>query len=62
MKISEIKKAIGGKGTLVWLEPNLFTGEDGKESFDLIFHTNNEMEYDSLCMYPFEGVIDCKKN
>lgn len=61
MKISEIKKAIGGKGTLVWLEPNLFTGEDGKESFDLIFHTNDEMEYDSLCMYPFESVIDCKK-
>lgn len=56
MKLSEVKKELGGKGKLVWIEPEY--NEDG---FSLVFHPNSEVKYgyDPDRMYAFEKFIDC---
>lgn len=56
MKLSEIKKELGGKGKLVWIEP-----ENNEDGFSLVFHPNSEVKYgyDPDCMYAFEKFIDC---
>lgn len=53
MKLSAIRKELGGRGRLVWLEDNYFDG-----GFGLLQHPDGETEYDDACMYAFERFID----
>jgi len=57
MKLSEIKKELGGKGKLVWIEP-----ENNAYGFSLVLHPNREVKfgYDPDCMYAFEQFTDCE--
>ena len=48
MKLSEIKKGLGGKGTLIEIE----TG-----CHDWVAYRNKDIQYDDLCLYSFEKFI-----
>ena len=48
MKPSEIKKGLGGKGTLIEIEAS---------SFALVAYRNRDIQYDDLCLYYFEKFI-----
>lgn len=51
MKLSEIKKELGGK-ILLWVE--CFRGE----KVEAVVHSSNDIEYDNKCMYVFETVVE----
>lgn len=58
MKIKDIKKQLG-KGILIWVEA---CKEDWDDDFEgrlpgIIVHHPLDVEYDSLCLYPFENFI-----
>ena len=48
MKLSEIKKGLGGKGTLIEIE----TGYN-----EWVAYRNKDIHYDNLCLYCFEKFI-----
>lgn len=56
MKLNEIKKELGNKGKLVWIEP-----ENNTEGFSLVFHPNSEVKYgyDPDILYDFEKFVNC---
>jgi hypothetical protein len=56
MKLSEIKKELGNKGKLVWIET-----DNGADGFSLVYHPHEEVKYgyDPACMYAFEKFINC---
>lgn len=56
MKFSEIKKELGKKGKLVWIET-----ENGADGFSLVLHPNSDVKYgyDPDCMYAFEKFVNC---
>ena len=49
MKLSEIKKELGGKGTLIGIEVN---------SHEVIAYRNKDFQYDDLYLYCFEEFVD----
>lgn len=48
MKLSDIKKELGGKGTLIEIETGYF---------DWVAYRNKDIHYDHLCLYRFEKFI-----
>lgn len=51
MKLSEIKKELGGKA-LLWVE--CFRGD----KVEAVVHNSSDIEYDCKCMYAFEKVVE----
>ena len=57
MKISEIKKALGGKGKLIWAEVSL-NFENDSSKMVIYIHPVGDIIYDKDIMYPYESFIN----